>query len=64
MNSFSNFEVNAERFVKNNVYLNTEIQTDEVLSYEEIKHHLPRPVWNGHNEAVDCYYKSWELAFS
>ena len=56
-------KVSAEQYVKNSLYLNTEIQTDDLPVYEEIKHLLPRPIWNGHDDAVNCYYKAWELAF-
>lgn len=32
--------------------------------FEEIKDMLPQPIWEGHSDVIDCYYKAWEIAFS
>ncbi|MBR4933095.1 MAG: glycoside hydrolase [Clostridia bacterium] len=50
-------------FVKNNTFIGQEVQTDELPLYENEKHRLPIPVWDGHEDAVKCYYKTWEIAF-
>ena len=50
-------------FVKNNTFIGQEVQTDELPLYENEKHRLPIPVWDGHEDAVRCYYKTWEIAF-
>lgn len=31
--------------------------------YTEAKHRLPEPFWEGHDAALRCYWKTWELAF-
>ncbi|MES2202427.1 MAG: trehalase family glycosidase [candidate division FCPU426 bacterium] len=32
-------------------------------SFKAAKALLPQPHWDGHASAIDCYWKSWELAF-
>ena len=34
-----------------------------IPSFEETKGLLPQPVWDGHESALQCYWKAWELAF-
>lgn len=46
-----------------NTFINQPVQTDPLPVYEDIKDRLPRPVWDGHEDAVSCYYKAWQLAF-
>ena len=31
--------------------------------YEEIKNLLPNPIWEGHEDYLKCYWKTWKLAF-
>ena len=33
-------------------------------AYDEVRHLLPEPVWEGHATELACYWKSWELAFA
>ncbi len=47
-----------------NSFINAEPDTDELPVYEEIKDRLPIPVWEGHQDSINCYYKAWEIAFS
>ena len=32
--------------------------------FNDIKEKLPKPLWQGHNATIDCYFKAWEIAFS
>ena len=64
------FKQNAEltipemsTLVKENVFLTKTPDTDPLPVYEEIKENLPQPVWEGHEDHVNCYWKAWELAF-
>lgn len=50
-------------YVEKNTFLTQETQSDEIPKYEEIRHKLPKLIWNGHADTVNCYYKVWELAF-
>lgn len=31
--------------------------------YEEIRHLLPVPIWDGHQNVIDCYDFAWQVAF-
>lgn len=50
-------------YVKNNTFIDQPVQTDPLPKYDEVKHLLPAPVWEGHDDAISCYYKAWEIAF-
>ena len=50
-------------YVEKNTFLTQPVQTDELPKYEQIKDQLPKPVWDGHEDAIRCYNKVWELAF-
>jgi hypothetical protein len=32
-------------------------------TFEQAKAHLPAPIWDGHDKAISCYWKAWQLAF-
>jgi glycogen debranching enzyme len=36
----------------------------ELPSFEESKGVLPDPHWDGHDSAIQCYWKTWQFAFS
>lgn len=36
---------------------------DHLPSFAEARALLPQPFWDGHSEAIACYWKVWELAF-
>ena len=63
------YPVNEDYFyVKNeyadrNPFIGRELITGELPKYEEIKDKLPQPVWEGHDDYINCYNKTWELAF-
>lgn len=63
------FKVNQSQFIDQNeqvyknVFIDTPMEDAELPKYENIKDDLPIPVWDGHEDAVSCYYKAWELAF-
>ena len=52
------------KYVSKNPFLNREAENTALPVYEQVKAQLPKPYWEGHKSAVDCYYKAWELAFS
>lgn len=51
------------RFVSENLFLTMEAEKAGVPEFGSSKRLLPAPFWSGHQEAIDCYWKSWELAF-
>lgn len=64
------FEVNGNLYywgvpnVGKNVFINMAPETEPVPTYDEVKHLLPKPFWEGHDDAVSCHDKAWQIAFS
>ncbi len=50
--------------VEKNTFLTMAPDETEIPRYEDIKDKLPIPVWGGRQDAVDCYYKTWSIAWS
>jgi len=63
------FKVNDNLFyvknpqVNNNIFLKIEPQDSELPEYDKIADKLPRPIWDGHEDAIACYNKVWKIAF-
>ncbi|WNR45972.1 MGH1-like glycoside hydrolase domain-containing protein [Paenibacillus roseipurpureus] len=49
--------------VQENSFLNVEREDKELPVFDQVKTILPQPFWNGQDEAIQCYWKAWELAF-
>ncbi|MBQ7839444.1 MAG: hypothetical protein IJ390_03020 [Lachnospiraceae bacterium] len=52
-----------EALVKENVFLTKTPDTDALPTFEASKNKLPIPLWDGHEAFIDCYWKTWQLAF-
>ena len=50
-------------FVKENTFIGRPPEKLPLPTFSVEKDHLPSPVWEGHDDAVACYWKAWELAF-
>ncbi|MBO5778462.1 MAG: glycoside hydrolase [Clostridia bacterium] len=50
-------------YVRRNVYLQMEAEDAPLPTYDEVKARLPRPVWDGHADALACYDYAWQIAF-
>ncbi len=51
-------------YVKENIFLQRKAEKGILPKYEDIKDKLPRPVWQGRDDAIDLYNRTWEIAFS
>ncbi len=51
-------------YVKENLYIGKELDKEKLPTYKNSKDKLPQPVWEGHEDAIECYNKAWEIAFS
>lgn len=51
-------------FVNRNLFLHRAADLTPLPVYEEIRGQLPRPIWEGHDDALACYDKAWQLAFA
>ncbi len=63
------FQVNDNLFyadnphVEKNVFITKTPDKGELPLYSDIKEELPKPVFEGHEDIINCYYKAWEIAF-
>src|SRR5690606_5895721 len=51
------------RFVRANAFLKKEYVPKALPTFEAAKARLPQPVWGNHQDVIDCYWKTWEIAF-
>jgi hypothetical protein len=51
-------------WVGENRYLSIPPESAEIPTYQQAREILPSPFWAGHEAAVDCYWRAWQLAFS
>ena len=51
-------------YAQKNPFLNAEIRLASLPTYDRARSLLPEIVWNGHEDAIACYNKAWETAFS
>lgn len=49
--------------VANIPFIGRQIEKNPSPVYEEVKEKLPLPIWEGHDDAVECYKTAWEIAF-
>ena len=49
--------------VQKNTFITQTPDTDELPTYDESKDKLPKPIWDGHDDYINCYNKTWEIAF-
>lgn len=49
--------------VARNVFLSMPTEDGKLPKYEEISQQLPIPVWQGHDDFIDCYNFAWRTAF-
>ncbi|MDF2923763.1 MAG: glycoside hydrolase [Paenibacillaceae bacterium] len=50
-------------FAAENSFRHRKQEEMELPVFEKIKPVLPQPYWKGHDSAVACYWKAWEIAF-
>ena len=53
----------ADERVKRNVFLNKKADDGNLPIFEKVRGKLPVPVWEGHESAINCYFKAWQIAF-
>ncbi|MBO7740107.1 MAG: glycoside hydrolase, partial [Clostridia bacterium] len=50
-------------YVQKNVYLKMPAEEAALPTYDEVKDKLPKPIWQGHDDAISCYDYAWRIAF-
>lgn len=51
------------RLVDENIFLTLPREQAALPEFGSSRHLLPAPRWQGHEQAIDCYWKAWEIAF-
>jgi len=51
------------RFVEENAFSSAKVEEADPPALAAVKERLPVPFWEGHDGALDCYWKVWEIAF-
>ena len=62
-NPYHEMTIKENRFAAENTFISQKRERTKLPTYEKEKENLPKPVWDGHDDAIACYYKAWELAF-
>ena len=52
-----------QRYVDENVFLTQNAKAGVLPKYDDIKDKLPKPIWEGHDDTINCYNRTWEIAF-
>lgn len=50
--------------VAKNTFLSLSPDQTPLPQFSDIRTRLPRPIWDGHERHIACYWRTWELAFS
>ncbi len=50
-------------YVAKNPFITMPVEDKPLPIYAECKDQLPKPIWPGHEDAIACYDKVWEIAF-
>lgn len=54
----------ANKYYEENSFVKAKQDTTTPPTFLQAKNKLPQPFWKGHQDAIDCYWKAWEIAFS
>ncbi len=46
-----------------NTFLKLPADTSELPRYDDVKDKLPKPIWQGHDDTLACYTRTWEIAW-
>ncbi|HEY9075479.1 MAG TPA: trehalase family glycosidase [Anaerolineaceae bacterium] len=49
--------------VERNSFRGMPVRNEQLPTFEEGRALLPQPLWKGHEDALGCYWKVWEIAF-
>lgn len=50
-------------YTERNVFLKTEAENAPLPTYEDSRDRLPKPIWDGHADALECHDYAWKTAF-
>ena len=53
-----------DSIVKQNSYIGMVADTSHPPLFNNAKNNLPQPIWSARQDVINCYWKTWEIAFS
>ncbi len=54
---------NPSRFFRENTFRYQPRESAALTTFDRCRDRLPVPLWENHSAVIDCYWKTWELAF-
>jgi len=66
----ANFQINQDitynvsPIAEKNKFINMPAENAALPKYEEVSHLLPMPIWDGHDDTIDCHDFAWRTAFA
>ena len=61
--SFYMEEYVKDPFARENSFKKKEYIQHALPAFSTYMDSLPHPIWEGHQDVIDCYWKTWEIAF-
>lgn len=52
------------KLVEENVFKSRTYKQEPVPTFEQNKDKLPKPIWEGHKNEIEAYYRAWEICFA
>ena len=52
------------KFAAENTFKGQPPENADIPVFSEIKDRLPKPIWEGQKNAIDAYYRAWEICFA
>lgn len=52
-----------DALVNHNIFISASVEDNGLPRFEDVRSRIPAPFWENHQDAVDCYWKAWQLAF-
>ena len=62
-NPHQEITITPNHFAAENEFISQKRENAKLPTFKQEKDNLPKPVWNGHDDAIACNYKAWELAY-
>ena len=62
-NPFHEITIRENHFAAENEFISMKREHSKLPTFQQERDRLPKPTWKGHDNAIECYYKAWELAF-
>ena len=52
-----------KELMEENTFIGSQPDMTPIPEYDKIKGDLPQPLWDKHQDYIDCYWRAWEIAF-